>query len=908
MPNPSLYKLLGGIIVAVVVTVLGLQSVFDYWVQRQNTIQEIRNSSAESIQSLRKNIAPFIEAYAVNEYVNLISNEIEIKQHLAIVVSDQLTGKILGQEALFSGKVITPDGVVSDFNPEDLKQKKRLNEAFYQESAVITSASGEKLGTITIYDTDEKLRQTLNRILVQNFFSTVLISALLIALLLLAVHHLLVRKMNQIVKVISHTDADGIPVDPVPNLDYKEVATLTSTINKMVNVIRQSRDALQTERTRLQNVVDGTHVGTWEWKVQTGETIFNDEWARIVGYELSELLPLSFETWTNLLHPEDLENAKQNLERHFSGETPFYECELRMRHKDGSWVWVLARGRVALWSPDGKPLMMAGTHLDITERKLAEEELIEAKKLAESAVIAKSRFLATMSHEIRTPMNAIIGLSRLALDKNVPDDVRDYLGKINSSSEGLLGILDDILDYSKIEAGKLQIMNDHFDLDVVFENLQSLFLDRADEKNIALYIKVADDTPTDLIGDALRLQQVLSNLIANAIKFTDIGSVDVQVRPLQREASQARLHFSVTDTGIGISENDISKLFQPFSQVDASSTRRFGGTGLGLAISRNLLQLMGSDLQVKSIAGKGTTFSFELVISLASDQLHRILDRRHDERHAGTLSHDLRLKGQALAGTYVLVAEDNRINQQVVREFLLLSGIQVDIAENGKVVLDLLEQHHYDCILMDVHMPVMDGMEATRQIRKNAAYQSLPIIALTAGVTKEEREGCLTSGMNDFIAKPVNPEELIATLAKWIEQGIATKPSFVENRDDWSAIQDELPEFDFGTLKTMIGGRVDLLTSMLQQFLDDFSGDSMTIKSHLQNQEISDAELLLHRFKGAAGSIGAKKLHQASQVLDSQLKQGSYDAESLSIWLNLFDRTMTTLGEFIKKFEVRGKA
>lgn len=408
---------------------------------------------------------------------------------------------------------------------------------------------------------------------------------------------------------------------------------------------------------------------------------------------------------------------------------------------------------------------------DITDRKKTERALQHAKDTAEALARSKSEFLANMSHEIRTPMNAIIGLSHLALNREVPEDIRDYLKKINSSSESLLGILNDILDFSKMEAGKLTVESTGFQLDHVLENLRSLFSAAAEQKHLHFHIDIAPDVPAGLVGDAMRIQQVLANLLGNAIKFTQRGKVELQVKLVELGKSQARIYFCVNDTGIGMRNETLDNLFQPFGQADTSITRRFGGTGLGLAISHGLLQLMGGEFQVNSEIGKGTCFSFELTLGVAAPKASGApSDRRHEERKAGALGNDLREQGQPLHGMHVLVVEDNLINQQVAKEFLKLSGMSVDVANNGVEALEHIRDNAYDAVLMDVHMPEMGGIEATEYIRKQPRFAGLPIIALTAGVTEEEKANCLSCGMNDFVAKPIQPKALIETLIRWVKK------------------------------------------------------------------------------------------------------------------------------------------
>jgi PAS domain S-box-containing protein len=407
-----------------------------------------------------------------------------------------------------------------------------------------------------------------------------------------------------------------------------------------------------------------------------------------------------------------------------------------------------------------------GLKEDITARKQAElhlqqseQALREAKDAAEALVQAKTQFLANMSHEIRTPMNGVIGFSELALRKEMPIEIRDYLTKINSASTSLLGILNDILDLSKLEAGGIHLNPVLFELAELKDTLNILFNDMAWQKGLEFNIELAPDVPLRLIGDDLRLQQVLINLLGNAIKFTANGSVSLSISLLANETSEARLLFCVKDTGIGLSETDQDKLFKPFSQVDDSITRHFGGTGLGLAISCNLVQLMGSHILVESVPGQGSHFSFEVLLGVPPTII---------EKPEITRVSPLNNVGQLPVGTRILVAEDNIFNQQVVMELLRLSGASVEVANNGEEALALLELGEFDAVLMDVHMPVMDGFEATQKIRNLGQFAQLPVIALTAGVTQEERHLCLAAGMNDFVNKPINTQQLLSTLMRWI--------------------------------------------------------------------------------------------------------------------------------------------
>lgn len=402
------------------------------------------------------------------------------------------------------------------------------------------------------------------------------------------------------------------------------------------------------------------------------------------------------------------------------------------------------------------------------QRERLENEIRQAIQSANLANKAKSEFLANMSHEIRTPMSCIIGLSELALYQPFDyDNIRDYLEKIHNSSKNLLGILNDILDYSKIESGRMGLEIAPFDIYQLFDALQNLFSLRAQEKDLSFHREIVPPIPRKLMGDALRLQQILTNLLSNAIKFTEHGQIKLQVRPKfsESEDEKVRLLFSIEDTGIGMSKEIIDRLFQPFTQGDSSISRRFGGTGLGLAISRELLLLMESDFIISSTVGQGSIFSFELTFPIVQDDL---FDLFLNDQYPQPVHEHLHEHIQRLVGTRVLVVEDNLTNQEVIKGFLKRWGVIVEIANHGQEALDRLTTRRFDAILMDIQMPEMDGITATRSIRENTVWLKLPIIALTAGVTLEERERALMCGMNAFVAKPINHRELAETLLKLI--------------------------------------------------------------------------------------------------------------------------------------------
>ncbi|HZP12141.1 MAG TPA: PAS domain-containing protein [Nevskiaceae bacterium] len=527
----------------------------------------------------------------------------------------------------------------------------------------------------------------------------------------------------------------------------------------------------------------------------------------------------------------------------------------RVRAPDGSVRYLHASA--ALRKEEDGTVIWNGFAADITQLKETEAALASAKEAAEAANRAKSDFLANMSHEIRTPMNAIIGLSQLALQAHLPEREHDYLDKIHRAARSLLGIINDILDFSKIEAGKLALEHTPFRLADVLENVSSLIGMKAAEKDLDYACTIGEGAPRALIGDPLRLGQVLINLAGNAVKFTERGKVSISVEPQSAAADRVVLHFIVRDTGIGISSDKVAHLFESFYQADASTTRRYGGTGLGLSISRRLVEAMNGRVWVESRLAEGSTFHFTAEFGVASrEQIDALPTAERVHR---------------LDGVRVLVVEDNETNQIIAREILDAAGARVTLADNGREAVDALEQAQYDVILMDVHMPVMDGHTATRLIRRK--LPDLPIIAMTASATLQDRERCTEAGMNDHVSKPIDVNELFTTLRRHLRT-ISPLPLAGEGGAPAPGEGSSLPGIDVPTGVRRLGGRRAAFDHVLGVFRNSVGDPVRDIEAALAASDRARATDLAHRLRGAAGNVAALRLAAIAEEIEKTLKDG----------------------------------
>ncbi len=790
------------------------------------------------------------------------------------------------------------------------------------------------------------------------------------------------------------------------------------------------------ERTRL--LLESVDEGIIGVSVDGEMTFINNAACRMLGYSPDEFESKELHSLIQYAHEDGSPYPQEDcpMRKSIAGGTASHIDNEVLWRKDGTSFPVAYSSNPV--HKDGSLVGSVITFSDITARKLAEEQVRRAKEIAEEATKAKSDFLANMSHEIRTPMNAVIGMAHLALQTELTPKQADYLTKIQRSAHSLLGIINDILDFSKIEAGKLEMESVDFSLDEVLDNVSTVVGLKVHEKQLEFLMDTPQDVPLALVGDPLRLGQVLINLCNNAVKFTEQGEIVISTRLLEKQDEWVMLQFSVRDTGVGLTQEQKGKLFQAFSQADMSTTRKYGGTGLGLTISKRLVNMMGGEIGVESEAGKGSEFIFTAKFGLARKFSRRRLEPSVDlrgmrvlviddnassreilkslletmsfevtvaasaeegieelEKEANTLPYRLVLMdwkmpgmdgikateliknlpslpqkpkviiataygreevmqrsekvgvdgfllkpvGQSvlfdsimialgkeaqecqtvervsgrdeeelrkIRGARVLLAEDNEINQQVAEEILQQAGLVVRIASNGKEAVEMVKAGNFDVVLMDLQMPVMGGFEATQEIRRDERFQDLPIIAMTAHAMGGDREKSIEAGMNDHLTKPIDPDQLISELVKWVKPGNrGTSEGLSESSSESKKVQNilpaELPGISIASGLGRVAGNRRLYTKLLCKFKDGQENAVDQIKAALQEGDVETAARLAHTVKGVSGNLGGDNLYQAAAELEKAIKEG----KNLDLVMAEFESQLNVVIDGIRVVEER---
>jgi PAS domain S-box-containing protein len=859
------------------------------------------------------------------------------------------------------------------------------------------------------------------------------------------------RDGNNLISESYHPDLGGkdVYLHGTAGLIYDAAGQATGAIESLRDVTEKKKadDIIRENEERLSNILKTTNEGFWLIDTDDNTLDVNEAMCEILQRPRDEVIGQSI---NNFLDEKNIKIVRGQEHARGEGRKGLYEVSVS--RANGTFVPCLVNA-APLLDADGNKIGSFGMFTDITERKHMEDELLEAKQSADEANKAKSDFLANMSHEIRTPMNAVIGMTHLALKTELTSKQRDYLAKIQSSANSLLGIINDILDFSKIEAGKLDMESIDFNLDEVLDNLGNLVTVKAQEKkDLEVLFATAQDVPRFLVGDPLRLGQILINLANNAVKFTEQGEIVVSTELLKRDEGRVNLKFAVSDTGIGLTPEQAGRLFQSFTQADTSTTRKFGGTGLGLAISKRLVEMMNGEIWVKSEPGQGSTFNFTAVFGLGEEKAERhftttpdmrgmkvlvvddnatsreifeemlasfsfdvtqaasgkeglvelenapeedpielvIMDwkmpgmdgietARRIKQHPG-LKHipaiimataygredimrkaeQLGLEGfllkpvnpsilfdaimmafgqevseaagrtrikereadtlQNIRGAQILLVEDNEINQQVAREILEGAGLRVTLANNGQEAVDAVQNNHYDVVLMDVQMPVMDGYTATREIRNlKSEIRNVPIIAMTAHAMAGDEEKSLQAGMNGHVTKPIDPDQLFGALQQWVKppderqawasiNTPATGPDTEEPEPGAQQLPQTLPGFELAEGLNRLQGNQKLYRKLLLDFGVNYKGVAAEIRNALTAGDLKQAHSLVHNIKGLAGNLAATELQAAAVEFEKLIKGDQPPAASQNQFDKKFEILETAINRAIEAVQSLGSA
>ncbi|ALD22598.1 hypothetical protein AM218_05340 [Hymenobacter sp. DG25A] len=635
---------------------------------------------------------------------------------------------------------------------------------------------------------------------------------------------------------------------------------------------KNNEDALKRREEKYRTIIESMNLGLVELDLNSKVTYVNQAFCEITGFQREEFLYQ--EAVNQILHADDVAFLDAKNNSRLQGVSDTYELAIISKTGEEKWLLITAG---PIYNDQKQVYGSISITLDITHQKQLEHNLRAAKEFAEESTRSKELFLANMSHEIRTPLNAILGMGQLLAKTPLNNEQHNYLRAIASSGENLLVIINDILDLSKIGASQLSIESIGFTMDHLLRQIQKSLHFKAEEKGLLFLTSVDARLPEVLLGDPYRLTQVLLNLAGNAIKFTEKGQVAITCELLAQHPGQVEIQFTVSDTGIGIDPEYLADIFKEFSQEDTSVTRKFGGTGLGLSISRSLVRLMGGEIQIESQKYHGTRSQFMLVLPVGTPlDLPEKIEATPESR-------------EILRGKHILLVEDNAFNRQIAKGFLNNAGMQITEAENGAIAVELARQHVFDVILMDVQMPVMNGLEATHFLRQQLALTT-PVIALTANAIKGEREKCLQAGMNDYLTKPFQEEELFKIIGAWL-----TSNKDQEQADSAALSRPEEPAFYNLEIIQKIGqGDQSFVLLMLESFIESAQEAIEELTTARQQQDVQVLRASAHKLKPSLEHVQVHRILPLVLQLDKW--SGDFKPEILE---PLIDKTMALLQELI---------
>ncbi len=698
-----------------------------------------------------------------------------------------------------------------------------------------------------------------------------------------------------------------------------------------VNIAKAlSFQKIQESEEKYRTILEVIEEGYFEVDLAGDLTFFNDAICKILGYSPSRLMGMSYMEYTD---SETSARMFKVFNEIYRTGVPGKIIDYQVIREDGG-VRTLELSASLLSNSAGEPTGFRGVIRDVTDKKQA-EVLNREKLAAEAASRAKSQFLAIMSHEIRTPLNGIIGMTELAMMTDMDSKQGNILKTIEAESNSLLSIINDVLDFSKIEAEMLELEETSFDLASMVDNLVNSFAHRARQKGLKIRASLAPDAPSSIIGDPARLRQILTNLVANAVKFTPKGEIDIEVQVAEDLGKGVKLRFSVRDTGIGIPEDKKEAIFESFTQADSSTTRKYGGTGLGISISKHLAELMGGEIGVESEAGVGSCFWFTAIFP--GKTVEKSATIRNDEKPVINPNQE----GMLLKSIKILLVEDYPTNQEVAMAHLNMAGYHVDLAENGLAALALYRKNHYHLILMDLQMPVMDGNEATREIRKleiqnrqtatgdetsdhqgppgnfhsQSTTQRLPIIAMTGHAVEGYREECIAAGMDDYITKPLTRKRFLAMVEKWTGS-VGSGDGEISNRQPTPQPNPIIPDtsgpvllsgkhqsekglpMDFERALNEFEENEALLMEILKGFIENVRGQIGVIQQALMSQDADRVRREAHSIKGGAANLRADRLSRIASELEIIGKSGKLQKGSET--LGRLEKELFALEKFEK--------